>query len=92
MASELAKLGRSLLVPSVLEVAKEAQARGTVPLRYQRPHQDPPLVTNSPPQLQVPVIDMSRLLSGDSMDVELQKLHHACKHWGFFQVCIYLCI
>ncbi|XVF40231.1 hypothetical protein PTKIN_Ptkin01aG0095200 [Pterospermum kingtungense] len=83
--SELAKLGTSLLVPSVQEVAKEALPLGKVPLRYQRPDQDSPS-TCSPPQLQVPVIDMLRLLSEDFMDVELEKLHNASKDWGFFQL------
>ncbi|XVF40233.1 hypothetical protein PTKIN_Ptkin01aG0095500 [Pterospermum kingtungense] len=83
--SELAKLGTSLLVPSVQEVAKEALPLGKVPLRYQRPDQDLPS-TCSPPQLQVPVIDMLRLLSEDFMDVELEKLHNASKDWGFFQL------
>ncbi|XWS12438.1 hypothetical protein CRYUN_Cryun37aG0088800 [Craigia yunnanensis] len=85
--SELTKLGSSIPVPSVQDVAKEAI--GTVPLRYQRPDQDPPFTsinTCSPPELQVPVIDMLRFFSGDFMDVELEKLHHACKAWGFFQL------
>lgn len=29
------------------------------------------------------------LLSGDGMESELEKLHHACKEWGFFQVRMY---
>ena len=33
--------------------------------------------------LQIPVIDMSKLGSKD----ELEKLHLACRGWGFFQVC-----
>ena len=93
MESELTKLGSTISVPSVQEMAKEVL--GTVPLRYQRPDQDSPFTsidTCSPPQLQVPVIDMLRLLSGDFMDVELEKLHHACKDWGFFQVYIYMCV
>lgn len=86
MESELTKLGSSIPVPSVQEVAKEALGR--VPQRYQRPDQDPPFtsIDTCSPQ-QVPVIDMLKLLSGDHfMDVELEKLHYACKEWGFFQV------
>ncbi|KAK4347305.1 hypothetical protein RND71_033644 [Anisodus tanguticus] len=30
----------------------------------------------------VPVIDLQKLKSGDSMDSELQKLHSACQQWG----------
>lgn len=33
--------------------------------------------------LQIPVIDMNKLGSED----ELEKLHLACREWGFFQVC-----
>ncbi|WRX27232.1 Oxoglutarate/iron-dependent dioxygenase - like 10 [Theobroma cacao] len=86
MESELTKLGSSIPVPSVQEVAKEALGR--VPQRYQRPDQDPPFtsIDTCSPQ-QVPVIDMLKLLSGDHfMDVELEKLHYACKEWGFFQL------
>ncbi|XVF25549.1 hypothetical protein REPUB_Repub13aG0221600 [Reevesia pubescens] len=86
MESELTKLGSSISVPSVQEVAKEALGR--VPQRYQRPDQDPPFtsIKNCSLPDQVPVIDMLSLLSGDFMDVELEKLHHACKDWGFFQL------
>ncbi|XP_007025218.2 PREDICTED: protein SRG1 [Theobroma cacao] len=86
MESELTKLGSSIPVPSVQEVAKEALGR--VPQQYQRPDQDPPFtsIDTCSPQ-QVPVIDMLKLLSGDHfMDVELEKLHYACKEWGFFQL------
>ncbi|KAK8484996.1 hypothetical protein V6N13_063035 [Hibiscus sabdariffa] len=85
MEAEQKELGSFLPVPCVQEVAKGALSQ--VPLRYQRPDQDPPftsLAELSPEQ--VPVIDMQKLLYGDSMDAELEKLHHACKHWGFFQL------
>ncbi|KAL8090937.1 hypothetical protein AgCh_040134 [Apium graveolens] len=75
-------LGRSLQVPSVYEIAKEKIA--AVPSRYVRSDQEP--IFSSPnPELEVPVIDMEILLDGDVMDTELNKLHHACKDWGFFQ-------
>ncbi|KAK8493067.1 hypothetical protein V6N11_005406 [Hibiscus sabdariffa] len=85
MEAEQEELGSSLPVPCVQEMAKGALSQ--VPLRYQRPDQDPPFtsIAELSPQ-QVPVIDMQKLLSGDSMDAELEKLHHACKHWGFFQL------
>ncbi|KAE8734305.1 putative 2-oxoglutarate/Fe(II)-dependent dioxygenase [Hibiscus syriacus] len=82
MEEEQVNLGSSILVPCVQEVAEGALNQ--IPRRYQRPDQDP-IETPSMPQ-QVPVIDLQKLLSGDSMDVELEKLHHACKHWGFFQL------
>ncbi|KAK8493066.1 hypothetical protein V6N12_030649 [Hibiscus sabdariffa] len=87
MEAEQVNLGSSILVPCVQEVAKGALPLGQVPSRYQHPDQDPPFtsIAELSPQ-QVPVIDMQKLLSGDSMDAELEKLHHACKHWGFFQL------
>ncbi|KAL8090936.1 oxoglutarate-dependent flavonoid 7-O-demethylase 1-like [Apium graveolens] len=76
-------LGRSLQVPSVYELAKEKIS--AVPSRYVRSDQEP-IFSSSNPELEVPVIDMDILLDGDVMDTELNKLHHACKDWGFFQL------
>ncbi|XP_017234801.1 oxoglutarate-dependent flavonoid 7-O-demethylase 1 [Daucus carota subsp. sativus] len=45
-----------------------------------------PVVLSSINLPQVPVIDMNVLLHGDLMDIELSKLHQACKEWGFFQL------
>nr|KYP57143.1 Protein SRG1 [Cajanus cajan] len=36
--------------------------------------------------LEIPVIDMQNLLSHESGSSELDKLHLACKEWGFFQL------
>ncbi|XP_057950027.1 oxoglutarate-dependent flavonoid 7-O-demethylase 1-like [Malania oleifera] len=80
-------LGTSLAVPCVQELAKEKPE--TVPARYLRPEQDPPFVSNAFPLPQIPVVDMHNLLSGDeeqTLDSELQRMHRACKEWGFFQV------
>ncbi|KAJ0082916.1 hypothetical protein Patl1_10085 [Pistacia atlantica] len=74
----------SLPVPSVQELVKEPLT--TVPPRYVRPHQDPPFVSNATSLPQVPVIDLKKLLSRDLTDSELDKLHRACKEWGFFQL------
>ncbi|XP_052183299.1 protein SRG1-like [Diospyros lotus] len=89
-ASELS-LGGSLEVPCVQELAK--QSLKAVPSRYVRSDQDFVDVSSSadPTSLrELPVIDMQRLLSAgsslDSMDSELEKLHNACKEWGFFQL------
>lgn len=85
MDSEMIKkLGTSLTVPSVQELAKQHITE--VPERYVRPNQDPPVVSNTTSLPQVPVIDLNRLLSEDG--TELEKLDHACKQWGFFQVWI----
>ncbi|KAH7545094.1 hypothetical protein FEM48_Zijuj01G0056800 [Ziziphus jujuba var. spinosa] len=83
--------GRSLRVPSVKEPAK--QAPKTVPPRYIRPDQDPPIISAHSTTIslpQVPVIDMNKLLYPEEfMEPELDKLHFACKEWRFFQVYIF---
>lgn len=71
-------------MPSVQELAKEPLT--TVPPRYVRTDQDPPFISNAASLPQVPVIDFQKLQTGDLMDSELDKLHQACKEWGFFQV------
>jgi len=77
--------GTSLLVPSVQELAK--QNLRTVPKRYiQSHHEDMALISPEAHSLQIPVIDMHNLLSTQSKSSELEKLHLACKDWGFFQV------
>ncbi len=92
MEQKLTNLGSSLPVPCVQELAKDPLTM--VPPRYVRVDQDPPVVSNTSSLPQVPVIDMQSLLSKDLivMDTELEKLHHACKHWGFFQVQAYIYI
>ncbi|KDP21186.1 hypothetical protein JCGZ_21657 [Jatropha curcas] len=84
MEPELTKLGTSLLVPCVQELAKEPLTN--VPPRYLRLDQDSPIVSNSAYLPQVPIIDMSKLFSQESMDFELDRLDRACKEWGFFQL------
>ena len=82
--TEIVNFGTSIIVPSVLELAKQPLAK--IPLRYKRADQDPPMVSDdSGPS--VPVVDLHRLAVGDSAASELDKLHSACKEWGFFQVC-----
>jgi len=79
--------GTSILVPSVQELAKKNLA--TVPQRYVQPQREEEMVLISQEPnatLQIPVIDMQRLLSQEYGNSELDKLHLACKEWGFFQV------
>ncbi|MBA0693700.1 hypothetical protein Goari_004054 [Gossypium aridum] len=80
MNPELAKPGSSLSVPSVQELAKKPLKE--VPPRYVRTDEDSPIISHSNPLPQVPVIDMQKL----SSQQELEKLHYACKGWGFFQL------
>lgn len=83
---EPATLGKSVAVPCVQELAKESPA--TVPTRYLRLDQDPPIKNNTEVASlpQIPVIDMRRLVSEEQMDLEMDKMDHACKEWGFFQL------
>ncbi|KAK9215164.1 hypothetical protein WN944_007167 [Citrus x changshan-huyou] len=84
METKATVIGSSLAEPSILELANN-QPLITVPPRYVHPEIDHPLIRNDDSSTQqLPVIDMHRLLSGD--DSELEKLDHACKDWGFFQV------
>ncbi|TKY59762.1 Codeine O-demethylase [Spatholobus suberectus] len=74
----------ALVVPSVQEIVKEGLTR--IPDRYVRPHHERPILSTSASLPQVPVIDLSKLLSQDLKGPELEKLHYACKEWGFFQI------
>ncbi|KAL2252151.1 protein SRG1 [Sesamum indicum] len=79
------KLGGSLPVPIVQELAKEKLA--TVPPRYVRPDQHQQTILSTLSSLpQIPVIDMQKLLDKYSVDSELEALNHACQEWGFFQL------
>ncbi|XP_010057211.2 protein SRG1 [Eucalyptus grandis] len=76
---------RSLLVPCVQDILKENPT--TVSKRYIRDDQESPVITDACSGLpQVPVIDLGRLVLEEVAKPELEKLHHACKDWGFFQL------
>ncbi|KAK1413353.1 hypothetical protein QVD17_35125 [Tagetes erecta] len=77
-------LGSSIPVPSVKELV--SQSLKTVPHRYLwNLHDDHPTAP-ADTSLHVPVIDISNLLHPHFHQIELQKLHHACKNWGIFQL------
>lgn len=83
-----AKLGTSLMVPSVKEIAKEQLV--AIPPRYIRHDHDSSPVAHTSSSPQVPVIDMANLsASQELMALELHKFHYACKDWGFFQVKVF---
>ncbi|KAL6992043.1 hypothetical protein U1Q18_010154 [Sarracenia purpurea var. burkii] len=92
MDPKLMNFGGSLPVPNVQEVAKEPLK--AVPPRYVRPDQDHPIVFDTVNYLsQVPIIDLQSLLCGDdNVNSELQKLHLACKDWGFFQAFVFIAV
>ncbi|KAF3788095.1 S-norcoclaurine synthase 1 [Nymphaea thermarum] len=77
-------LGSSLPVPNVQELANENIS--TVPDRYIRPDREATIVSGSDGIPSIPVIGLQSLFDGESALSERERLHHACKEWGFFQV------
>lgn len=78
------KLGGSLPVDNVQALASKNLK--DVPSRYIRPEVqfDEVSIDES---LHIPVIDMSKLVADQpGQQDELDKLHLACKEWGFFLV------
>ncbi|KAI3881660.1 hypothetical protein MKX03_026857 [Papaver bracteatum] len=83
----LMKLGNGLSVPSVQELAKATLAE--IPSRYICTDEN--LLTmgaSTTDNETVPVIDLQNLLSPEPVIgmLELDRLHSACKEWGFFQL------
>ncbi|KDP21181.1 hypothetical protein JCGZ_21652 [Jatropha curcas] len=79
-------LGKSIIVPSVQKLVEEGSLL-KIPPRYAILDQDSPTVFGDGSLLlSVPVIDLGKLVAGDSMDSELERLDAACKEWGFFQI------
>ena len=76
--------GTSLLVPSVQELVKDNIS--TIPPRYIQSQHEELVINEANSILEIPVIDMKKLLSLEYGSLELSKLHLACKDWGFFQV------
>lgn len=75
--------GRSIIVRSVQELTNETIIN--VPPRYVRTDQGPPSVTADTWLPPVPLIDLQKLVDDVHAD-ELERLHSACREWGFFQV------
>ncbi|KAM3251183.1 protein SRG1 [Capsicum annuum] len=80
--NNLSRLGGSLPVPSVQELAKGSL--GNIPLRYLRDDQQlpPPIMIKSDDN--IPIINMESLSLGD--EFEFKKFDSACREWGFFQL------
>jgi isopenicillin N synthase-like dioxygenase len=78
------EFGGSLPVENVQDLA--ARVNKNVPDQYLRGDTEMGEVLSSE-SLQIPVVDMSKLNGNQSdHDTELEKLHLACKDWGFFQL------
>ncbi|KAJ4976225.1 hypothetical protein NE237_001331 [Protea cynaroides] len=72
-------------VPNVQELVKEHI--NTIPARYIRSDQETSIISSDAASiLSLPAIDLPKLLSAESMDSELSRLHSACQEWGFFQL------
>ncbi|KAL6991346.1 hypothetical protein U1Q18_009461 [Sarracenia purpurea var. burkii] len=79
------RLASTLPVPNVQELAQEPLKE--IPPRYVRSDQDHPIICDTASLPQLPIINLQNLLGGnDDVNSELQKLHLACKDWGFFQL------
>lgn len=82
-------LGGSIPVRNVQDLASSSSSNlKEIPKRYIRSELiefDEVLMDDS---LQIPVIDMLKMAAENRGDYEneMQKLHVACKDWGFFQV------
>ena len=76
----------SLPVPSVHDIA--VHKLETVPSRYIRDDMDDlnAAISSDDDSFRVPLLDFSKLVNSEFQDLELQKLHFACKEWGMFQV------
>ncbi|KAL5973666.1 hypothetical protein ACLOJK_030320 [Asimina triloba] len=76
--------GGSLPVRNVQDMASTIPSE-IIPERYIRPDMklDP---ISSDPQLQIPTIDLAKLLDQTFSGSEMDKLHLACQDWGFFQL------
>lgn len=71
-------------LPSVQELIKEPLS--AVPRPFVLDDPQPPILSASIAHSLLPTIDMKHLIMGETAGSELEKLHSACKHWGFFQV------
>ena len=80
--------GGSLPVENVQAFASRNSTE--IPCRYLRHDIEFDSVSDEDSLDQIPVIDMSKLLDDHECPLghhdELEKLHLACKEWGFFQV------
>ncbi|KAK9061054.1 hypothetical protein SSX86_018234 [Deinandra increscens subsp. villosa] len=59
-----------------------------IPDRYIKPPTDRPSLNSSPPDLNIPLIDLSGLNSPEASlrHATLNQISAACREWGFFQV------
>ncbi|KAK9077940.1 hypothetical protein SSX86_001997 [Deinandra increscens subsp. villosa] len=60
----------------------------TIPDRYIKPPSDRPSPNLSPPDINIPLIDLAGLTDGDLAvrEATMKEISAACREWGFFQV------
>ncbi|KAF3340198.1 S-norcoclaurine synthase 1-like protein [Carex littledalei] len=76
--------GDSLSVPNVQALAASLDASTPIPERYVRPAKLYPISPTN--QIELPVIDLAKLIHPAFSKEEAAKLHSACQHWSFFQL------
>lgn len=80
----VASYGGSIPVANVQSLASESLSE--IPSRYLRGECESDELLDDE-GLEIPIIDMNKFLIGQSeYKYELEKLHLACKDWGFFQM------
>ncbi|KAL6321910.1 hypothetical protein AAG906_035619 [Vitis piasezkii] len=86
MASSIpsSSFGTPPSILSIQELAKQPMA--TVPQIFLLEDQERPVLLENASLPDIPTIDMKRLIMSVTTDFELDKLHSACKEWGFFQL------
>ncbi|PWA72667.1 Non-heme dioxygenase N-terminal domain-containing protein [Artemisia annua] len=59
-----------------------------IPERYIKPPTDRPSFNSSPPDINIPIIDLAGLTNDDITvrEATLREISEACREWGFFQV------
>ncbi|KAJ4800239.1 2-oxoglutarate (2OG) and Fe(II)-dependent oxygenase superfamily protein [Rhynchospora pubera] len=77
--------GYTLSVPNVQSLATSLDKSIQIPERYVRPeaNADPIARTN---EIELPVIDLAKLIDPEFSKEEAAKLHRTCQEWSFFQL------
>ncbi|KAJ4744347.1 2-oxoglutarate (2OG) and Fe(II)-dependent oxygenase superfamily protein [Rhynchospora pubera] len=77
--------GYTLSVPNVQSLATSLDKSAQIPERYVRPEaQADPIARNN--EIELPVIDLAKLIDPEFSEEEAAKLHFTCQEWGFFQL------
>uniref|UniRef100_A0A0C9QTT9 TSA: Wollemia nobilis Ref_Wollemi_Transcript_10132_1380 transcribed RNA sequence n=1 Tax=Wollemia nobilis TaxID=56998 RepID=A0A0C9QTT9_9CONI len=74
--------------PVVRVQSLSESGESVIPDRYIKPPSDRPSLNSSPSNINIPLIDLSRLTNRDHTvrEATLKEISNACREWGFFQV------